>query len=324
MGSWYKTCGLSKMHITGGDVMVFVLEKNMDQTDRCYSTAFWTPNLVPFYSKYYDYGHGEDDHGIALPYIMEGIKQALVEMELGDNEYHDVAVKKDEFDIEMFYESVHENRLFKKNYRGLEQMIDFVMIRKDIADDILANWQREEYVGSDKGDCGYDNAYRKVTFAKILEDLPEFMEALAEHLKPMSEMDEVGNAALLQMKLLGGFSTIFDYKHPNLVARWVRGVEDYRFSRLITPSEIVTDLMNEGKIKEATEFMIDMLKGLYINCFMEMTRRHWAPGGHEGSQGQEAHGYRIMAEATLRALDREKKESLEETGDEEEQYSEFN
>jgi hypothetical protein len=320
MGSWYKTCGLSNMAVTDGtEVMVFVLEKNNDETDRCYSTAFWSPSLLPFYSKYADYGGGCDDTGIALPYIMEGIKQSLVEMDLGDNEYHDIEIKKDKFDIELFYEAVHEGRLFKSDWRGNKQMIDFVMVRKDVADDILANFQREMYVGSGQGDCGYDNSYKLITFAKILEDLPEYMARLSEFLKPEGELDDRANAALMRMKFAGGLGTVYEFKDTNLVGKWVRG-DGYRFSRLADHNEIVIDLMQAGKVKEATEFMVDLLKGMYLNCFMETTRRNWAPGGHEGSQGNEAHGYRIMAEATLRALARDKAEYLEEVDDE---YSEF-
>lgn len=322
MGSWYKTCGLSNMHIRDDDeVMVFVLEKNNDPTDRCYSTAFWSPCLLPFYSKYGDYGRGSEDSGVCLPYVMAGIKEQLVEVEVGENEYHDIAVKRDEFDVELFYEAVHESRLYKPNWRGDKQMIDFVMIRKDIADDILANYQREQYVGTGLGDCGYDNAYKKVTFAKILEDLPEFMAKLSGFLKPEDELDETANDALLRMKFIGGLSTVFSYGDGNLVGDWIRG-DGYRFSRLANADEIVIDLMQAGKVKEATEVMVDLLKGHYINCFMEMTRRNWAPGGHEGSQANEPHGYRIMAEATLRAIEREKAAYIEDVGDEED-YSEF-
>ena len=320
MGSWYKTCGLSQLAIRDDEeVMVFVLEQNLDRSDRCYSTAFWAPSLLPFYSKYGDYGRGADDSGVALPYIMEGIKKCLVEIERGDNEYHDIEVKRDKFDIELFYEAVHESRLFKTGWRGDKQMIDFVMIRKDIADDILANFQREMYMGSGQGDCGYDNAYKMVNFAKILEDLPDFMAKLAEFVKPEDELNDQANEALLRMKFAGGLGTVFTHGGSNLVGKWVRG-DGYRFSRLADQNEIVIDLMQAGKVEEATEVIVDLLKGMYINCFMEMTRRNWAPGGHEGSQGNEAHGYRIMAEATLRALARAKAEYLEEVDDE---YSEF-
>jgi hypothetical protein len=149
------------------------------------------------------------------------------------------------------------------------------------------------------------------------------MARLSEFLKPEDELDDKANAALMRMKFVGGLGTVYEFKDTNLVGKWVRG-DGYRFSRLADQNEIVIDLMQAGKVKQATEVMVDLLKGMYINCFMQATRRNWAPGGHEGSQGNESHGYRIMAEATLRALARDKAEWVEEMGDEaEDEYSEF-
>jgi hypothetical protein len=312
MGSWYKTCGVSNLHIRDHDeVMVFVLEQNRDLTDRCYSTAFWKPLMLPFYSKYGDYGRGEDDTGACLPYVMAGIKDQLVEVEQGKNEYHDIAVKRDKFDIELFYEAVHENRLFKAvNWGGVEQVpLDFVMVRKDIADDILANFHREQYVGTGKGDCGYENSYRKITFTSIIEDLPEFMDELVRSIK-----EDNRDKFLFREGL-----EIFEYGHPNKVNAWMRG-DNYRYCQVVRVKHVVEQLVAEDKIAEATEVIIDFLKAKYIDCFMEMTRRNWAPGGHEGSQSNEHHGYRIIAEATLRALARERKEYEE---DVDEEFSEF-
>lgn len=321
MGSWYKTCGVSNLHIRDNDdVMVFVLEKNTDDTDRCYSTAFWKPLMLPFYAKYGDYGKGDDNTGVGLPYIVEGIKKNLVEMELGENQYHDIAVKKDKFDIELFYEAVHENRLFKDiSWGGKDQtMLDFVMIRKDIADDILANFQREVYVGGGKGDCGYENNYKLVTFTRIIEDLPEYMEKLHSLCVPK---EGATNEDLLLMRMEMRGMEIFEWGHPNLVSQWMRG-DNYRFCQVVRTPELIFELVKAGDIVQATNMLIDILKARYLDCFMETTRRNWAPGGHEGSQASEAHGYRIIAEATLRALTREKQEYIEDVGDEEE-YSEF-
>lgn len=311
MGSWYKTCGISKLHIRDNDeVMVFVLEQNQDQTDRCYSTAFWKPLMLPFYSKYGDYGRGSEDSGACLPYVMAGIKKELAEVEAGENKYHDIAVKRDKFDIELFYEAVHENRLFKAvNWGGVEQVpLDFVMIRKDIADDILTNFHREEYVGGGKGDCGYENNYRKITFASILEDLPDFM----------AELSTVVKEDDFKFSFRDGLD-ILEYGHPNKVNAWMRG-DNYRYCQVIRVKHIVEELLREDKVAEATEIMIDFLKAKYIDCFMEVTRSNWAPGGHEGSQNNEHHGYRVLARAINCALEREKQEYLNEVDDE---FSEF-
>jgi hypothetical protein len=264
--------------------------------------------MLPFYSKYGDYGRGSEDSGVSLPYVMSGIKKELVEMELGENKSHDIAVNRDKFDIELFYEAVHESRLYKTvNWGGVDKvMMDFVMIRKDIADDILANFQREEYVGGGKGDCGWDNNYRRVTFANILEDLPDYMVELTQAIKDEKFFFRDG-------------LDILEYGHPNKVNAWMRG-DNYRYCQVIRVKHIVEELIRADKIAEATAIIVEFLKAKYIDCFMEMTRRNWAPGGHEGSQGNEHHGYRIMAEATLRALARERKEYEE---DVDEEFSEF-
>lgn len=313
MGSWYKTCGLSNLHIRDYDeVMVFILEPNSDKTDRCYNTAFWKPLLLPFYSKYADYGRGDEDHGIGLSYIMDAIKRDLVEVELGDNEYHDIAVKKDNFDTELFYEAVHEKRLEVKSRYSQEGVpLDFVMFRKDVADDILANFKREIYVGDGKGTCGYNNNYSVIGFQDIVNDLPEYM---LEFAKLVSEKSDNFRFAMMD-----GLGSIFDYDHPNNVNKWLRG-DSYRLCQLVRIKDILEELIAAGKMTEATQVMIDHLKAVYLSVFMDSTRRVWIPGAHEGSQVSETHGYRIMAEATMRVLDKERQAYLEENDCE---YSEF-
>lgn len=327
MGSWYKTCGLSQLPIIDyEEVMVVPLVQNPDASDRCYSTAFWQPLMVPFYAKYGDYGRGDEESGVALPYIIEGIRDALIETEAGENKYHDIEVKKDKFDVELFYEAVHEHRLFKTDYNGRKQAIDFVMLRKDIADDILANFKREMYMGNGKGDCGYQNSYKMISFASILEDLPEFMAKYAEQLADLNSDDEETRMKAIIRSINRGLSGVFEHGHDNLVSKFVRG-DTYRYARFVDIGQIVDDLLTAGDAVNATLLMVDHLKMQYLDCYMEVTRRNWAPGGHEGSQNREMHGYRIMADAVLRALDREKARYYEENdcdpADVDEAYSEF-
>jgi hypothetical protein len=179
MGSWNKTCGLSNLHIRAGeDVYVFVLEENSDKTDRCYSTSFWKPVLLPFISKYNDYGGGEESSGSGFQLIMSSVAEHLIEMPQGENKFHDILVKKEGFGEEEFFESVHENRLFKHDWRNTKTVIDFVMMRSDIVDYILANRVIEEYVGENKGNAGYSNSYIHYQFSDILKDIPEFLDTI--------------------------------------------------------------------------------------------------------------------------------------------------
>lgn len=76
MGCWYKTCGLSNLHIPAGTpVYVFVLERRGNGiSDACYSTSMFAPLLLPFESEYNDYGGGENSKGVGFPYIMQALK----------------------------------------------------------------------------------------------------------------------------------------------------------------------------------------------------------------------------------------------------------
>jgi hypothetical protein len=64
-------------------------------------------------------------------------------MELGENEYHDIPVKKGEFNIDLLFESDHEQRLFihnplKTHYDMRDKVrIKHIVIRKEVYDGII-------------------------------------------------------------------------------------------------------------------------------------------------------------------------------------------
>jgi hypothetical protein len=303
MGCWNKTCGLSNLHITHGDeVYVFVIEENTDKTDRCYTTSFWRPLLLPFTSKYNDYGGGEESSGPGFQLIMDSVAKQLVETDLGKNRYHDIAVKKEGFGEEQFFDAVHEHRLFKTDYYGVTAVIDFVMMRKDVVDYILENRVIEKYVGEGKGTSGYGNSYVTYKFKDILKDLPEFMDKLESvaDLESASNKPELAET-LMELMRSGGLS-IFSYDHPNKVSERLRG-DNYRVSSIVSERDAVLSLLKAGKRAEAESLVTDLLKGHYIDTFMESTRKNWAPGGHEGSQNQDADEYRLLIKAMTNALD---------------------
>jgi hypothetical protein len=314
MGCWNKTCGLSNLHIKHGTpVYVFVLERNQKIDSLCYSTPFYSPLLVPFESEYNDYGGGENSSGPAMTLIMDAIKEKLVEVEVGDNKSHDIAVKKADFDEELFFEAVHEDRLKVKQHSMATPIdVGFVMFRKDVVDDIIANWQREDYVGDGNGTTGWDNNYIIYGFRDIVADLPEFLDKLEEKL---SEDEESG----LGLRFFGGIKDLFKYGDSNKVGKWMRG-DNYRYSKILDIDDTVISLMQKGNRKDAQLLLIEHLKAKYIDGFMHQTRRVWIPGAHEGSQEQEHHGYRVMNAAIAKVLDAEKAE-FELENDEE--FSEF-
>jgi hypothetical protein len=306
MGCWNKTCGLSNLHINAGDpVYVFVLEQNPVQTDRCYTTAFWKPLLLPFESKYDDYGGGEDSSGFPLPHIIEGIRGQLVEMKTGENQYHDIAVNRDDFSVEKFFEAVHKHRLFTTDLWSRHRMVDFVMMRKDIVDSIFENWQQEQYVGTGKGTGGWDNAYIKFRFADVLADVPAFVEHAREQITDLKDTTFLRHRHSLE------FVVPWEQRHTNKVSWFVR-VDRSRVSRIVDVDSVIFNALLAGDSGAAESLLTEYLKGAYIDDFMESSRRQWMPGGHEGSQNTGQNAHRMLATSILAVLDKERAEWLAE------------
>ena len=306
MGSWYKTCGLSNLHITPGTpVYVFVMEETRDNSD-CYTTSLFRPVLLPFESKYNDYGGGEDSSGIAFELVMNGVKRELVEMEVGENQYHDIAVKRDEFDEEMFFDAAHENRLFCSRSSG-NVPITFTMFRKDIVDYILENREIEEYVGGGNGTCGWNNNYIRYKFKDIAADVRSL---LNEATALLDSMDEEERA----FKSFSGFEYLFQYGHPNKAYKMMCG-DSYRYSRIVDMRTVISRALSIGTmeaINKLEAILVEYLKGLFIDSFMHAARKTWIPGGHEGSQSQSGSALRLLCSATVDVLDKEKAEWEEE------------
>jgi hypothetical protein len=315
MGSWNKTCGLSNLHITAGTpVYVFVLERNKTY-EHCYSTGLFAPLLLPFESVYDDYGGGDDSSGPALDYIMNMIKKDLVEMEVGDNQYHDIAVKKEGFDAEKFFEAVHEDRLsIQDRFSAEPTQLYFTMMRKDIVDDILANRTIEEYVGGNKGTIAKWNGeknYIQYKFADLVADIRPLLNDAMEIIGKASKEDRA-------FKMMSGFEYMFDRDYENKVLKWVRG-DGYRYSRIVDMKRVISKGLEIGtvdSINKVAALLEEYLKGIYIDSFMESARKLWVPGGHEGSQSSSGGALRLLGAATVRALDREKAEWMADMGEE--------
>lgn len=305
MGCWNKTCGLSNLHIYAGTpVYVFVLEENKNRDDNCYATGLYRPLRLPFESVYNDYGGGESSGGPGFEMIMEGIRKLLVEMPLGENQYHDIEVTREEFGEDLFFEAVHEHRL-KISYHSSDSIpVEFTMFRKDIVDDILENRVIEQYVGGGKGTGGYGNNYIYYKFKDIVADIKPMLEEIKKEINQRETEGVSKKLIRLHHSLSGGF---FDYNHPNKAAKWLRG-DDYRYSQIVDIREIVYNSIedNTDEAYDKLEIILaEYLKGVFIDGFMHAARKTWVPGGHEGSQNDSGDALRILCSATIKALDRE-------------------
>ncbi len=304
MGCWYKTCGLSHLHILGGaKVYVFAIEQNLHH-DRCYTTAFWKPVMLPFLAEYNDYGAGENSHS-NINFVIEGIKSRLIEMPLGENECHDIAVSADQLDEELFFNAVHEGRLFVKGYHGERAQVDVVMMRADIVDNICENWELEMYVGDGKGTGGYQNNYISYKFKDIVAKVPDFLDKVEAEINDIRDSTDTMPVDFRFSCLKNTISELYNFKDRNLVSIYLGSISNHRYSRIVRPTDIVVDYLVNGKRLEAEALLVDVLRGSFIDTFMEVSRITWAPGAHEGSQSQEHSSYRALCNAVSAALDNE-------------------
>lgn len=98
MGSFASTCAVSGIPLEVGDpVRWYLLTENpYDDHLVCYSHDMWFPRSWPVRAQYNDYGSIEkyDVESPAVFSTVECLKLDLVEVGMGDNQYHDVATEK--------------------------------------------------------------------------------------------------------------------------------------------------------------------------------------------------------------------------------------
>lgn len=322
MGCWNQTCGLTQIHIRAGErVMIFPLAEASIRGMH-YSTPFYTPLAVPFYGEYNDYGAAEECDGIGLHLALDLIKDKLVEIEQGNNQYHDIAVKKEEFNEDLFWEAIHEERLRITGWRGEEtHAVGIVMLKQSVFDHLAANLVFQDY--------DYDRTIGMATYfdyklQDVLDGVPEFVDAmltprfkipagldeeLAKELKDfMSFVEPISSVA---RKLLsdenGEVKLIKD--GINRAASWLK-----YFGSHLSDGFSVTDQMNTWSsdlVKAADrdgliELITEHLKMKFVDKFFMMTRKVWSIQTGMGSQSDDHSGYQALVAAMSHVLAEEK------------------
>ena len=295
MGCWNKTCSLTNLPIYHGDaVYIFMLEKKA-KYDQCYATGHYAPVLIPFESEYNDYGGGENSSGIGFKFVLDNIRAKLIEQEVGENKYHDIAVVRSIFGEEQLFESIHEQRLIVKGIMGKDATVNFAMMRKDCVDAILNSWVIQ--------DCKRDpESPGVIYFNYSYDDLADQVGEYARSIKELLDSDR----AFMGLDPQG----LDDNPKCNNLAK-ILGFIDYRFSNIVSLPITLFTLLREDKIDEAEAFVKAFLKGVMLNMFFDETRKQWMPGGHEGSQGQEYEPYELLLQVTQETINKRKAEMEE-------------
>ena len=179
MGSWNGTCAVSKLPIHYGDNVIcwFINTPVYDSEKESSATNFCNPNDryellgVPFRAKYNDYGSVEDIHeddAEILNIIIDEIRVALIEVEQGENQYHDIEVKKDDLDFELITEAIHEGRLYIKGWGDKKCAVGMMMVHEHLLEEMIRTYEWREYVRNEEK-SEYIYVMRKFDIDSIME-----------------------------------------------------------------------------------------------------------------------------------------------------------
>ena len=253
-----------------------------------YSGEYWTPVLTPFYAEYDDYGGGENNTGIGLPYILNKLTDESINKTILDN---------NNLDIDAFYESIRDGKLTIPSWDGKPAQVSFTMMHKSVVDDILDKFIIKKYVGDGNGNSGYYNEYVSNTYFNFVKDIPSLLESLKlEEDIPDYSWELSGAMRLLSKK--------------HICARFFE--HDIENSHIVRPDEYISKWL-KGNItdNDIIALLSDTLKGIILNRFFRDIRKTWTPGGYEGCQHDALEGYEILCNSILTHIDQQKKEREE-------------
>jgi len=289
MGCWNHTCAITNLPIYAGEKVEVILLKSrigQDRSSFCHPDAYHLPIPFTFSGKYDDYGSVEMCEGVALEPIIESLQKHLLEMEVGENEYHDIAAIKDEFDIDKLFELDHEGRLFIINQKMMHDMRDgirvkHIVVRKEVYDGIIADmtfdrWDREK---SEIYYIGYDDLVKEYEqFTKDIDDILalDFDDFKRRYWRMDGKIGETFIGGLIAYRGQGSLG--MDYP--------------------INVVETLFDMRDNGN--EDYDAMLDNAVRLsMLSCFMNGARKSWVVPSGVGSQDDNTSYQELCANLTL-------------------------
>jgi hypothetical protein len=305
MWCWNKTCGLSNLPISEGEeVFVFVVVESpsYERENACYSNYLYTPVLTSFQSEYDDYGGGENSKGVALPIIMNAIKDHMIEKEVGENQFHDIAVKKEGFDEDRFFRAVHKDRL-EISTRKRPAKVKFVMMRKSIVDKVLENWEIKEFEGYFNG----KSHYKTYKFKDVIDTVDLLIGKIKNSQEKMREEEMYKDDPVCQSikEFIWNSNSLFWFDDSSLSGEWMQ-ILTHGFSYrngLFDVKKVLSDMIEVEDYESAKLLIIECIRGLFMDRFMNTTRRIWVPPCGEGSQTLEYKSHRVLISAMLSEID---------------------
>jgi hypothetical protein len=295
MGCWNHTCAVTNLPIYAGEEVEVILLKAPEMPDAasyCYPYVYHSPLPLTFHGKYDDYGAVEECEGAALDIIIDGIREDLVEMEQGENQYHDIPAKKETFNVEQLFELDHEDRLFVKNRMAAWDKypdtlaIKHIVVRKAVYDEITTNfgierWNREtsEEYYIKLTDLDYD------VYTQDIDNILALPEDSGTYSYLRYAQDEIRG----------------DSELSKIISSYGRSI--YGLTDPINVNEILITLREE-KSDLYDAVLVNAARFAIFSHYMDDTRKSWHVPSGLGSQNQNTYGQELTAKLILSEVDK--------------------
>ena len=132
-----------------------------------------------------------------LDFIIDTIREKLVEHELGDNKYHDIEVKKENFNFDLLREANHEGRLQVLDLYGEPTTLKAIMVRQTALDKLLQRFTWDTYRGITQEDHANGKYYRTLNYTQHCEEMCKYISKELE----ASQSDTYPNGFIFLMKV---------------------------------------------------------------------------------------------------------------------------
>jgi len=288
MGCWNNTCAISRLPILCGDeVVVLFLVRNNNIPERLSSPhSYHCP--LPFYVEgtYNDYGAVENEHGVMLEPILEFFRNNIKEYDLGENEYHDIQVKREGLTWQDIMEADHEDRFYieearvskKHDYRH----VTHVQIRRDIWNSIIEQFVETKFTY-------VDNKLNRVdiTYSDYVNDFLAFF----------NELKSDYNGA--RYSLRGAFDS-----ETNRIGKILK--DDYKKNMdFMTSSEYLRDMIDNNPDitpEEMWPVVDNALQLSIVTAWLSRNGSQWMVPGHLG-QESDTDGQTSLANIILKSAE---------------------
>ena len=300
MGSWNSTCGVTQLPIcTGDQVALFLLIDNTlssswDTNGHCYSNHYWTPRTIQLYGTYDDYGGYEIEDGWNLQFSIKCLQADVLEMTLGDNEYHDIEVTKEKINDWGFIQTaIHDNRLLVTS-RGGNRHIGLMAVHRHVFDE-LVNHIHDVWDG-------------KFNIATIKEASGDYIQQLREHLENPDFFQDAGSKKIAISAGLD-ISDRFLMFHPkrNIFGDYFESTGQSHLSSILGVHQIYRNLLAENlNSPEIDDIITEMSKYVMFHSMFSQMRKTWMPQAGAGSQSEELEVYETAISAATEVIKKRK------------------